>query len=234
MFDSKTLIGVGCSHTYGEYQGDVQRETCHERSWVKKLEKLGNFKTSVNLGMPGSSNYRSERVLFKYLKNNVSEDLVVIFSITELSRTEFIDVTSGKPTDFFRIGSWMGNNDISMNTPKRVKEFVETYYGNFHDDKHDIDEINRKILMIHLLLKSLNIEHYFFEMLNVPGKLEESQFNFQLPLIPFRHHDGTKLNANGFLKYKNQQPGECNHWDHAGNEFLATHLFEQIKEFKNE
>jgi hypothetical protein len=234
MFEGKTLIGVGCSHVFGEYMGDVNPETCHQRSWVKKLEKLGNFKTSINLGMPGSSNYRSERVLFKYLKNNRTEDLVVIFSITELSRTEFVDVTSGKATDFFRIGSWMGNKDIWMNSSKRVKEFVETYYGNFHDDNHDIDEINRRILMIHLLLKSLNIEHYFFEMLNVPGTVEESQFNFQLPLIPFRHHNGTKLNANGFLTYNNQLPGECHHWDHGGNVFLATHLFEQIKEFKNE
>ena len=233
MNQTKTLIGVGCSHVFGEYMGDVNPESCHERSWVKKLEKLGNFKTSVNLGIGGGSNIRSERVLFEYLKNNNTSDLVVIFSITELSRTEFIDAAIGNG-DFFRIGSWMGNKEVSMNTTQRVKEFVETYYGKFHSDSHDIREINRRILMIHLLLESLNIEHYFFEMLNVPGTVEESQFNFQLPLIPFQHQDGTKLNANGFLTYNNQLPGTCCHWDHEGNEFLASYLLKQIKEFKNE
>jgi hypothetical protein len=234
MFEGKTLIGVGCSHVFGEYMGDVNPETCHQRSWVKKLEKLGNFKNSVNLGTAGGSNIRSERVLFEYLKNNDTDNLVVIFSITELSRTEFVDVYNIQSDKFFKIGSWMGNKDVATNTSQRVKEFVETYYGQYHDDEHDINENNRKILMIHLLLKSLNIEHYFFEMLNVPGKLEESQFNFQLPSIPFRHHNGTRLNANGFMRYKNQKPGTCNHWDHEGNEFLANYLLKQIKEFRNE
>ena len=71
-------------------------------------------------------------------------------------------------------------------------------------------------------------------MLNVPGKLEESQFSFKITLIPFKHNDGTKLNVNGFLHYKNQKPGTCNHWDHAGNEFLANYLLTQIKELKND
>jgi len=234
MYSDKTLVGVGCSHVFGEYMGDYEPETCHQRSWVKKLEKLGNFKNSINLGTPGGSNIRSERKLFDYLKNNSTNDLVVIFSITELSRTEFIDCSSGSPTDFFRIGSWMGDPDAVMNTTPRVKDFIETYYGNFHSDEHDIDEINRKILMIHLLLRSLNIEHYFFEMLNVPGTASQTQLNFQLPFIQFRHHNGSKLNANGFLRYKSYYPGECCHWDHEGNEFLANYLFEQIKEFKHD
>mgnify|MGYP000553990459 CR=1 FL=1 len=89
MFENKTLVGIGCSHVYGSYEGDYNIASCHERSWVNKLEKLGNFKSSINLGLEGGSNDRSVRELINFLKNNSADSLVVIFSITELSRTEF-------------------------------------------------------------------------------------------------------------------------------------------------
>jgi hypothetical protein len=230
MFEGKTLIGVGCSHVFGEYMKDYNPETCHERSWVKKLEKLGNFKTSVNLGSPGGSNLRSERVLFEYLKNNVTSDLVVIFSITELSRTELINNLDS--INFYKIGSWMVSKEVTLNP--RVQSFVETYYGSFHDDKNDVREINQRIFMIHSMLKLLNIEHYFFEMLCMPGTINTEQMDFKLPLISFFHIKGDVVNANAFLRQNGHPPGLCQHWDHAGNEFLAEHLLKQIKELKND
>lgn len=238
MFEGKTLLALGCSHVFGEYEGDINAETCHPRSWVKKLERLGNFKNSINLGMPGGSNNRSERVLIEYLNNNDTKDLVVIFSITELSRIEFLYKLHEKAIDFLNVGSWMltlKSNDPEaikdVNAmPERVQQFLETYYVHFQDNRHDRDVINRRIAMLHGLLKLMSIEHYFFEMICHPGTVKEQQLGFNIPLIKFKNREGFNINANNMLHFSGMKPGKCSHWDHDGNEFLAEYLLKYIKE----
>lgn len=232
MYSNKTLVGIGCSHVFGSLGNDYDPKTCHERSWVKKLETIGNFKSSVNLGEPGGSNLCSERKLLEYLKDNYTKDLVVIISITQLSRTEFINAIDGKANDFLKIGSWMAAKEAELET--RTKNFIEIYYGCFHDNNNDIRLINQQVLMIHSLLKSLNIEHYFFEMLCLPKTISRQQLGFTFPVIEFYHNSGSILNANGFLTHYGHAPKSCCHWDHEGNEFLANYLLKKMKEIRNE
>jgi len=242
MFEGKTLIGVGCSHVLGELMGDYDPITCHERSWVKKLERLGNFKNSINLAEPGSSNKRSYRIIIDYLKkyNESTSNLVVIISLTQLSRYEFCytELPPHGETNFLNIGSWMiSNNDISnreewiKRNPKRMVEFIETYYTNFHNDVNDISEINNNTLMLHTLLQALNVEHYFFEMICPPGTITQEQLGLHIPMINFKNNLGYKINAKDYLWEKGQKPEKCMHWDHAGNEFLADYMLKHIKEY---
>ena len=247
MFEGKTLIGVGCSHVFGTLGDDNDPVTCYERSWVKKLERLGNFKDSVNLGAPGGSNDRSERVLFEYLKNSNTRDLVVIISLTQLSRKELVYCYDDY-VKYISLGSWM----IDINAPdnliaedeftsinrkknvgqfnKREQHFFEVYYSTFHHRTNDVEEINRKVVMMHTLLESLNIEHYFFEMLAEPETIEPIQLGHTIPMIKFKNGLDYDVTANDYLDFVGFKPGKCMHWDHDGNEFLADYILKYIKE----
>jgi hypothetical protein len=242
MFNNKTLVALGCSHTFGDYMEDNDPITCHQRSWVSALEKLGNFKDSVNLGAGGSSNYRSERVLLEYLKKN-SKDIVVIFSITELSRFETVNVaqwdsTENKSDAFIGEGAW-GLDESNLD--KKKKEFLEYYYSELTNDETDVAIINRKVLMIHTLLKSLSIEHYFFEMLSGPSALLSNQLGYEIPIIHFNEpgEPSVKIDwaihkpTNAMLWMKRRFPrANCGHFDQDANQALAEYLIGQINIMK--
>jgi len=224
MFENKTLVGIGCSHVYGSYEGDYNIASCHERSWVNKLEKLGNFKSSINLGLEGGSNDRSVRELINFLKNNSADSLVVIFSITELSRTEFQISNNNQKC----VSHWTLKDEAFIADIKK-KEFLETYYNYFQNDNYDKKIINQQILMLHTLLKSLNIEHYFFNMINLLDGIEKIQFGIQIPFIDLLFK-GVNQNVYSFLRYNKFPIGTCQHFDHDANQFLAEHIYKQIKE----
>lgn len=227
MYSNKTLVAVGCSHVHGSLGNDNNPITCHERSWVKKLEKLGNFKSSINLGKEGGSNNRSIRVLLEYLEQN-KENLVVIFSITELSRKEFPESFEG----YINVASWMPVVEDFFKD-KRKKEFVETFYTYYQNNNYDKVIINQQVLMLHTLLTSLNIEHYFFEMICLPKTITTHQLGFDIPLINFKNQQGFRINAKNYLE-QFVDPAPCCHWDHEGNELFAEYLLTQIKEMRNE
>ena len=247
MFEGKTLVAVGCSHVFGTLGEDNDPITCHERSWVKKLERLGNFRDSINLGAPGGSNDRSERVLFEYLKNNNTDNLVVIFSLTQLSRKELVSFFKDK-VRYIPLGNWMINICNSENLTaedqftlenrkknvdsfeEREKQFFETYYAMFHDHKNDVEVINQKVVMMHTLLQSLNIEHYFFEMLAEPNAISRVQLGYTIPMIEFKNHLPYAINGKNYLNSMGVKSGECMHFDHDGNEIFAEYLLKYIKE----
>ena len=242
MFNNKTLVALGCSHTFGEYMEDHDPITCHKRSWVSALEKLGNFKDSVNLGAAGGSNYRSERMLLEYLKKN-SKDIVVIFSVTELSRFETVNVAQwdsieNKSDAFISEGAW-GLDESNLDTKK--KEFLEYYYSKLTNDETDIAIINRKVLMIHTLLKSLNIEHYFFEMLAVSFSLLPIQLGYEIPIIYFSEPgepnvkiDWTIHKSTNAIAWMGRRfpRATCGHFDQDANQALAEYLIGQINIIK--
>ena len=210
MFEGKTLIGLGCSFTFGEYQGDINTKSCHERSWVKKLEKLGNFKNSVNLSFPGGSNLRSERVLFEYLKNN-KVNPVIIFTITELSRFETFNVAKKETIRYQPVGAWSLVQDLKFpDDPKRI-EYLKYYFTACSDDDEDVRIINRKIVLIHALLKSLNIEHYFLEMIPLSGTIERNQLEFKIPFIEFNSKNNEQITAYEWVN-EHYSLGSCGHW----------------------
>jgi len=236
MYSDKTLVVLGCSHTYGVFKEDTSDlNSCHNRSWASKLGKLANFKEVVNLSIPGGSNYRSERKLLEYLKTN-SKDLVVIFSITELSRFETVNMLSltkedipEKQNDLYGYqseGSWKLSSEY-VSGDERKSEYLKYHYSVLSCSQDDSDIINRKILMIHSLLKTLNLEHYFFTMISNPTDIYTSQLGIELPFITFpNNHNAMNWMTSKFT------PGYCGHFDHDANQALAEYLFEQINIIK--
>lgn len=201
---------------------DSDPATCHERSWVKKLQVLANFKDSVNLSASGGSNHRSERVLIEYLRKN-SKDIVVIFAATEVSRFETVTTYPDGSLLFNAEGAWGLDEN---NFDKKKKEFLEYFYSTLTNKQVELQTFNRKILLIHSLLKSMNIEHYFFEMISEPGSIATSQLGFKIPVIDF-----SNINAADWM-FKFFPRGSCRHFDHDANQALAEYLFNQINIIK--
>jgi hypothetical protein len=243
MFDGKILIGVGCSHTAGDYNNEYYKgsNSCIERSWVKKLERIGNFKDSVNLALPGGSNYRSERVLIDYIKKNPNnlKDSIVIFTVTELSRFETVNIIKSTYDDvhkqervgvekewaYMSEGIWKLDNDQIVDAKRR--QFLEYYYSIYSHNEADVSLINRKVIMISSLLHRLGIEHYFLEMICTPETIQEEQLGFNIPMINFVEGNGPKMNAIDWMKKKFKR-GPCGHFDHDANQALAEYIHDQL------
>jgi len=237
MFENKTLVGLGCSHTYGQVLDDFNRETCHERSWVKKLERIGNFKESVNLALPGGSNARSERVLFDFLKNN-NKDLLVIFTVTELSRFETFNAESteapfGSEIDigYQAEATWKLLPDLEHKIDPKKVEYLQYHYSMCSGHRDDVLSINRRIVLIHSFLKLLNIEHYFVEMVMAPGTIRREQFGFTLPFIEFKPK-GKPWQLFTAFDWVEENYGleSCKHWNHEGSQGLAEYMLKYIKD----
>lgn len=233
MFSNKTLVGLGCSHVYAPLGQDNSTDTCHNRSWVKKLERLGNFKSSVNLSIPGGSNQRSERMLMEYLETHGNLDLVVVFGLTDLSRFELVipDPTVDHLYSLKPIGPWCASQDYTKDV--RELSFMETLYGNFHSNNYETKMLNRKLLYLNSLLNRLNVEHYFIELHCHGGSIVQEQFGIKLPLIHFKDQTEQPINAIRYIMSKGYEPDYTGHFDHDAHEFLAKLFYNQIKGIKN-
>lgn len=232
MFKGKTLLGVGCSHVYAPLGEDFDPVSCHERSWVKKLEKLAGFDNSVNLGQSGGSNQRSERMIMEYLSSNDCSNLVIAFGITDPSRFE-LPITD--PNFSFRytmkpFGSWAANKDYTKDP--RELQFIETLYSNFHNLSFENDMVNKRLLHLSVFLDRLNIEHYFIELHNHGGGIAQEQYGITLPLIRFFDKNGQPTNAIRYMMEHGIPYDYTGHFDHDGHEFLAQKFYEQIKKIK--
>lgn len=233
MFDGKTLLAVGCSHVFAPLGEDFNPETCHQRSWVKKLERLGNFKNSINLAQSGASNQRSERVLMEYLEANNYNDLVLAFGLTDLSRFELprADKVFDHLYHMSSIGPWCVSSEHTLD--KRELNFMETLYGEFHSTNYETVMINRKMLYLNSFLNRLNIEHYFIEIHCHGGSIMPNQFGIDLPLIHFKDDQGLPTNAIRHTMNQGYTPDYTGHFDHDGHEFLAKLFYDQIKGIKS-
>lgn len=232
MFEGKTLLGVGCSHVFAPLGEDFDPSTCHQRSWVKKLEKLAGFSDSVNLGAPGGSNQRSERVVMDYLSNNDYSNLVIMFGITDISRFELLVTNSVYGFEYTTkpIGPWSVHKEHTPDS--RELSFVETLYGKFHNFNYEIQLLNRRILHLKTFLDKLNIEHYFVELQCQGGNIIPSQFGIDLPLIVFKDNSGQPTNAIRYIMEQGIAHDYTYHFDHDGHEFLAQLFYDQIKKIK--
>lgn len=230
MYNDKTLIGVGCSHTFGAYgeryisENDPDAWICHERSWVKKLEKLGNFKSSINLAAPGGSNDRSLRVLLEYLENNNTDNLVVIFAITELSRLEFPKINHDlQGYETAKAGLWQ--TDPNTNSDQRYRAFMTQLYSEYYDHSFQQKIMRHRLIMLDAFLNSLNIEHYFINMLCKSEEIAEAKKN--IPLLEFfvESFSGNVIDCVTHLNFKSD---ETNHFDHDANEYIAKYIHDKI------
>ena len=233
MFEGKTLIGVGCSHVFAPLGEDINPVTCHERSWVKKLEKLGNFKDSINISLEGASNRRSERVLMEYLETHDVSNLVIAFGLTDLSRFEIplVDETFSHLYTMKSFGPWSVNTEYTSDF--RELAFMETLYGKFHSTQYETVMINRTLLFLNVFLNKLDIEHYFIELHCHGGSIIDNTFGIKLPLINFKNIDGDPTNAIRYIIEQGHVPDYTGHFNDDAHEFLAELFYNRIKEIKN-
>lgn len=246
MYSNTTLVAIGDSFIYGHYEDDLNYNSCWQRSWVKKLEKIGNFKTSINMGAPGGCNARSYRMLIKFLEDiyDSKENYLLIYGITDMSRFELpvfnedvikneIPICYWSPYDqpmvdyqIFPIGPWTMDQ---FRTPK-VIDYIKFYYGFFDNAKYQTDRIIEQLLSISALLEKYNIKYYYFETGSSLGLLKNNvRLGTVFPEIEFYYNGDKTLMAN-FLLDNGYKHSWCKHFNHDANEFLAEYIFNQIKD----
>ena len=234
MYKGKQLVVAGCSHVYGSFLDQLLPEFAHNRSWVSKLSTKANFDSYINLGNPGGSNQRSFRMIKEYVLNNLStiKNTVIMIGLTELARCELpsSDYAYINPDESFDDNRYHMNllGPFDIGKEFKFKTFIETFYGVFNVDEHNIKMINLELISMHLFLKHFDIEHYFPSML-VPSTVLDTA-PLKLPIIIFEHWPAIDYaKRNGFKVGKEIDSSfDCNHLDHDGNEFIADYILKEM------
>lgn len=241
MYEDTTLVVVGDSFVYGHLGDDLNPESCHNRSWVRQLEKLGKFKTSVNLGAPGGSNHRSIRVLFEYLDQRYSPDekYLIIFAASDFTRIELpvndhlgriLSITTNNPACYSiindetvaaAIGPWHINS-----TDRKFSDFLSMYYTAFHDDMFNEINLRNSLFSLKAFLDKSNIKLFFTSTILAPHILKDmSFFGEKLPLIEYFYGSGSVENIGKFLEAVGFQRYPCCHYDEQAYIFLADYIY---------
>jgi hypothetical protein len=239
-YSNKILVAAGCSHTFGEYLGDADPQTCHERSWVKKLEKIAGFKSSINLAHPAASNKRSVRVLTEFLLNNINDisNYVFMLGMTDLSRTELASVISlSISKDRFDKEPYFINSMTTQLTDMdipQLNEFLKIYFGLFSVDAYDIKMINQELYRFHVFLNHYKVEHYFPVMMGPRKNCQYKIGDVTLPYIRFDDKDAIMRGKElGFKMGVNVDPkSACYHFGDDGHEFIAKEIYKFMTEDK--
>ena len=248
MFEGQTLIAAGDSHTYGQYLYDDKPETCHERSWVKKLEQLGNFDKSINLSRSGGSNDRIFRVLHEHVERNyktIKDSVIIIamtdpirFEIPSLERTYFATDSSNYDSNSYVINAVNISNLSSCEDNTVAPQFLDTYYKYFYVEEYTFKMLNQKIIAFSSLLNRLGVEHYFTDFLSNNTFFESPQYmGMTFPYLRiFEDRFDNVMNAtkiSGFKVGNDFDPeSKCNHLDHDGNQFIAECFLRDIKKWR--
>ena len=249
MFKDTTLVVVGDSFVYGHLGDDVNEESCHNRSWVRQLEKVGNFKTSVNLGAPGGSNYRSVRVLYEYLDQQYSPDekYLVIFAASEMARFELpvndhvgrrYAIVYDNTDDYATIhdetvaatlGFWClhSNSPEKRCEPGEFSDFLSMYYAAFHHDTYSEKILRNSLFSLKAVLDNLNIKSFFTSTILAPDVLDNMSFlGEKLPLIKYFYDTNLEDNIGQFLGLMGFEAYPCSHYDEQAYIFLAKYIYE--------
>lgn len=248
MFEGKTLVAAGCSHTFGQYLDDDKPETCHERSWVKKLELLGNFDKSINLSRPGGSNDRIFRVLHEHVERNYKtiKDSVVIIAMTDpvrfelpsLERTYVAKDNSNYDHTSYVINAIGISNLFGCEDKTVAPQFLDIYYKHFYVEKYTFKMLNQKIIAFSSLLNRLGVEHYFTDFLSNNTFFDRPEYmGMTFPFLRiFEDRGDNVMNAtkrSGFKVGSDINPeSQCNHFDHDGNQYIAECFLRDIKKWK--
>jgi len=249
MFKDTTLVVVGDSFVYGHLGDDLNIESCHNRSWVRQLEKVGNFKNSVNLGAPGGSNYRSVRVLYEYLDRDYSPDekYLVIFAASEMTRFELpvndhvgrrYAIVYDNPDHYSTIydetvvatlGSWClhSNDPEKRSEPGKFYDFLSMYYTSFNDDIYSEKILRNSLFSLKAVLDNLNIKSFFTSTILNPEVLNNMSFlGEKLPLIKYFYQPNFEDNIGKFLGLMGFEVYPCSHYDEQAYIFLAKYIYE--------
>lgn len=249
MFENKNLIVIGDSFVYGHLGDDMDIESCHARSWVSRLGRIGKFKSVVNLGAPGGSNDRSFSTIYEFLINNYDskEEYLIIHAVSELVRFQLsmlredaidhgFDTPANKPTipnsvyNLLTIGPWVIDRLATNDNPnqRRIADFLKTYYSLFVHAPQEEFKLSQQLFSLKYMFDSLNIEYYFTETILPPGTIKRFKFLDQtLPTIDYKigHHT---FGLSNFLKAGGHKEYPCGHFDDKANEFLAKYIYQYI------
>lgn len=250
MFKGKTLVGVGCSHVFGSFLDEnmyIHKETCHLRSWLKKLEILTQATNSINLAHPGASNKRSYRVIRDFVLKNqdILNDLVIFLGITEPIRTELpiakkvtnsnvfgytIDSTVvNEEYDILTLGSFLLGDQHERD--QSFKKFLDLYYGYHSFVSYEVEQMNLDLISLHTFFSYFGVEHHFLCMLVNEQDFSTNSMKEKLPIISFDSADAiyyAKLNGHKVGTDYDPNSG-CNHLDDEGNMFIAKYIKETLE-----
>lgn len=241
-YSNKTLVAAGCSHTYGQFLGNINETLSHDRSWVRKLERMAGFKSSINLAQPGASNKRSFRVLTDFLLKNINNlsDYVFMMGTTELFRTEMpSQIRLNLYKDRFSKEPYYINLiqpcAIDFTSDDRIRDFLELYFGLFSVDAYERKMMNHDMLRFHIFLNHYQVEHYFPVMMGSISEFESKVGNLTLPYIRFNGQDAFReLRDKGFKMGADVEPdSDCRHYDHDGHEYMAKVIYQSMTNLKD-
>jgi hypothetical protein len=252
MFENTNLVVVGDSFIYGHLEKDLEPESCHARSWVSRLARIGNFKSHVNLGAPGGSNIRTHRVLLDYICNHYDSNskYLFIYAISDLTRFElpfrrdeaikygiFTRTFSAEEHEVdpklnvATIGTWIPEKLISNDTvdSSHIAEFINTYYSTFNHSAYAEKMLGHQLLAVKGLFDSLGVDYQFAETTAPLGTLKKYKFLGQsLPTIDYTI-DGVNYDIGEFISRHGFEIASCGHFNAEANEFLANYIYSCLK-----
>lgn len=97
------------------------KKECQQLAYTNKVEKKLGFKTSINCGLPGSSNKRTLTLLRNFTKNNKDENIFYLVGLTHATR-DLIMTRPERPKKVewegydFVYNSWIAHKDTVYDT----------------------------------------------------------------------------------------------------------------------
>lgn len=245
------LLTSGCSYTYGEELINLKN------AWPYKLAEKLNIGEVINKGLcSGSNDYITRSVIDQLSVINSKDDLFVVLGFTTENRREAYCNYLKSPV-FIKTGRSLAKlNDneskIIRYSDLKTNPIIDTlnnisqeYLNNFENDPiYCLLKKMDQILLMHNLLKSLNIKHLFFNSISnidikpnyIKNNKSERLIHFGLRNI-FFNKNINKENYINFItmdsycqKYPtgpiNKHPLEEGHFE------WANFLYDYIKEHK--
>lgn len=252
MFENINLVVVGDSFVYGHLEKDLEPESCHARSWVSRLARIGNFKSWVNLGAPGGSNARTHRVLLDYICNHydANSKYLFIYAISDLTRFELPMTRQDamKHNIFTRtfsdsemevdpninvatIGDWIPDKLLANNNAEstQLADYVKTHYETFSHRAYAERILGHQLLAVRTLFDSLGVDYCFTETTAALGTLKKYKFlGKTLPTIDYKIND-VSYRMDDFVSNHGFEIASCGHFNSEANEFLANYIYQCLK-----
>jgi hypothetical protein len=163
------------------------KKECQQFAYTKIIEKNLNFKTSINCGLPGSSNKRTLTLLRNFSKNNKDENIFYLVGLTHATR-DLIMTRPERPKKVQWEGydwvynSWVTNKDTAWQTkvesqrpdiynmPPSVFQRMLVYYRN------DFTTILEHVMVYDSIIEHLELTgkpYIIFDLINdVPWEIK--------------------------------------------------------------